>query len=193
MGYHFPNILTSPTIQGTVKEGTGLTLPAHTTGLIAVPGVHFVQTGVTNSYIQLNGGTTAGGSGSIIALFGKTASGNQGKIMLGIPNAAGTANINRLIMTGMSDALALAQWASVQHTGLVLAGAMALNANNLVTDTTTGSKIGTATNQKLGFWNATPVVQQAHIVDADGTLADITTKFNNLLLKLETEGLLAAA
>jgi len=31
---------------------------------------------------------------------------------------------------------------------------------NLAAGTTTGTKIGTATNQKLGFWNATPVIQQ---------------------------------
>jgi len=35
--------------------------------------------------------------------------------------------------------------------------------------------------------------QQAHIADADGTLADITTKFNTLLTRLETHGLLASA
>lgn len=34
-----------------------------------------------------------------------------------------------------------------------------LSATNIVTDTTTGMKIGTATTQKLGFFNATPVVQ----------------------------------
>jgi hypothetical protein len=32
---------------------------------------------------------------------------------------------------------------------------------NISPKTTTGSKIGTATNQKLGFWNATPIVQPA--------------------------------
>lgn len=35
--------------------------------------------------------------------------------------------------------------------------------------------------------------QQAHIVDADGTLADITTKFNTLLANFENLGLLATA
>lgn len=64
---------------------------------------------------------------------------------------------------------------------------------NQVFGTTTGTKIGTATTQKIGFWNATPVVQAAGIADADGTLADITTKFNSLIAKLETYGLLAAA
>ena len=34
-------------------------------------------------------------------------------------------------------------------------------AGNIVVGTTTGTKIGTATTQKLGFWNATPIVQPA--------------------------------
>jgi hypothetical protein len=32
---------------------------------------------------------------------------------------------------------------------------------NIAANTTTGTKIGTAAAQKLGFWNATPVIQQA--------------------------------
>jgi len=35
--------------------------------------------------------------------------------------------------------------------------------------------------------------QQPHIVDANGTLADITTKFNTLLSDLETIGILASS
>lgn len=35
------------------------------------------------------------------------------------------------------------------------------DAVNVILATTTGTKIGTATTQKLGFWNATPVVQYA--------------------------------
>jgi hypothetical protein len=44
-------------------------------------------------------------------------------------------------------------------------GALTINGNldastrDIVTDTTTGTKIGTATTQKIGFFNATPVVQ----------------------------------
>ena len=43
--------------------------------------------------------------------------------------------------------------------------------------------------------NGTQVVgaQQAHIADADGTLADITTKFNTLLSQLESHGLNASS
>lgn len=40
---------------------------------------------------------------------------------------------------------------------------------------------------------ASLITQQAHIVDADGSLADITTKFNTLLSQLETMGLLATS
>jgi hypothetical protein len=36
---------------------------------------------------------------------------------------------------------------------------------NIVLGTTTGSKVGTATTQKLGFYNATPVVQPALTAD----------------------------
>lgn len=45
----------------------------------------------------------------------------------------------------------------------------------------------------IGCFGATPQAQQSHIVDADGTLSDITTKFNTLLADLEGYGLLATA
>lgn len=43
---------------------------------------------------------------------------------------------------------------------LTLAGGdLEITARNIITDTTTGMKIGSATAQKLGLWNATPIVQ----------------------------------
>jgi hypothetical protein len=45
------------------------------------------------------------------------------------------------------------------------AGNVVLEAKNIATDTTTGMKIGTATDQKLGFFNATPVVQPTELTD----------------------------
>ncbi len=41
---------------------------------------------------------------------------------------------------------------------------------NIILGTSTGTKIGTATNQKLGFFNATPVVQQTEITDELATI-----------------------
>ena len=42
---------------------------------------------------------------------------------------------------------------------------MIADGKNIILDTTTGTKIGTATDQKLGFFNATPVVQQTELTD----------------------------
>ena len=41
---------------------------------------------------------------------------------------------------------------------------------NIQIATTTGSKIGTATTQKIGFWNATPIVQPLNTVAIDDVL-----------------------
>jgi hypothetical protein len=45
--------------------------------------------------------------------------------------------------------------------------------HNLILNTGTGTKIGTATSQKLGFWNATPIIQPAG--SAQAALTDSTT------------------
>ena len=62
-----------------------------------------------------------------------------------------------------------------------------------IQDAGSGIWIGTATTELIGFYGVAASAQAAGIADADGTLADITTKFNSLLAKLETYGLLAAA
>lgn len=55
----------------------------------------------------------------------------------------------------VNNAAALTEVFRIAPTALTLADAV-----NFVFNTTTGSKIGTATSQKIGFWNATPVIQQ---------------------------------
>ena len=52
------------------------------------------------------------------------------------------------------------------------AGMTFSDAGNLTVNATTGTKIGTAVTQKLGFWNAAPVVQQAHVADPAATAVD---------------------
>ncbi len=50
---------------------------------------------------------------------------------------------------------------------------------NVTSSTSTGTKIGTSTGQKFGFWNVTPVAQQGGLTQtystADGTLAALTS------------------
>lgn len=43
---------------------------------------------------------------------------------------------------------------------------------NIITDTTTGTKIGTATSQKLSFWNAAPIVQPTTAIAAATFIAN---------------------
>jgi hypothetical protein len=64
------------------------------------------------------------------------------------------------------------------------------DARNIVIGTTTGTKIGTATTQKLGFYDAVPVVQPAAVADATDT-ADVITQLNALLARMRALGLIA--
>lgn len=53
-----------------------------------------------------------------------------------------------------------------------------LNNVDLRLETTTGTKIGTDTSQKLGFWNATPVVQQ--VVAGGANIATLITALTTM-------------
>lgn len=45
--------------------------------------------------------------------------------------------------------------------------------DNIVLGTSTGTKIGTGTNQKLAFYNATPITQQANTVSLEAVLSNL--------------------
>lgn len=65
---------------------------------------------------------------------------------------------------------------------------------NISFGTGAGSKIGTGTTQKLSFYNATPIVQGASIVDATGGAtidAQARTAVNAVISRLEALGLIA--
>lgn len=65
-----------------------------------------------------------------------------------------------------------------------------LDGANIIVDTTTGTKIGTATNQKLGFFNATPVVQQPYTAVSDPPTQTEVTAIRDALVNL---GLMASS
>lgn len=54
------------------------------------------------------------------------------------------------------------------------------DAGNIVLGTTTGTKIGTGTTQKLGFWNATPVAQQVLATGSGATVDNVITLLQTL-------------
>jgi hypothetical protein len=64
------------------------------------------------------------------------------------------------------------------------------DAGHITVGTGTGTKIGTATTQKIGFYNATPVVQPTAVADATDA-ATVITQLNALLAKLRTLGIIA--
>jgi hypothetical protein len=68
------------------------------------------------------------------------------------------------------------------------------DAANIVANTTTGTKIGTATTQKLAFYNATPIVQGASVADASGGAtidAEARAAINALISRIEAMGIIA--
>ena len=117
-----------------------------------------VQLAATNQAVQLQ---TFGTDSNVNLSIMPKGTGNVG---IGTTAPAGRLHINgtvddqQLIVEAHSTQTAnLAEWRNSSGT---VQTALAGNGRDFVLDSTTGSKIGTATTQKLGFWNKTPVIQQ---------------------------------
>lgn len=80
--------------------------------------------------------------------------------------------------------------ADITAKAATFSGNVTVSAVNLVTDTTTGTKIGTGTTQKIGFYNKTPVVQPTAVADATDA-ASVITQLNALLSRMRDLGLIA--
>jgi hypothetical protein len=66
------------------------------------------------------------------------------------------------------------------------------DAKNIILGSSTGTKIGTATTQKLAFFNATPIQQKGANADTSGaTLGQLETEVNELKQLLRDYGLMA--
>lgn len=122
------------------------------TNLIPTGAIHVDQGDATASALKLTAGTTTGQ----LATDGF----NLGIDTGGIAEIRQYENLDLNIYT--NNALV---WT------FNAAGGATLPAFDFTLDATTGTKIGTATTQKLGFFNATPVVQQT---------GDISTALSNL-------------
>jgi hypothetical protein len=138
-------------------------------------------------YIEFGGSATI----NTIKSVGGTANGalyiySEGTLRMLIGGSSGTRfhqtiypNANQAIDIGLTNT----RWRDVFCRSVDLTG-------DLILTTATGTKIGTATTQKLGFFNATPVVQQAAIADATDAATAIT-QLNDLLAAMRTLGLIA--
>lgn len=75
-------------------------------------------------------------------------------------------------------------------TGLTLSSGVdiSFSGGDIITDTTTGTKIGTATNQKLGFFNATPIVQVGATIDLGVALSNLGLRAAGTAYPITTSG-----
>jgi hypothetical protein len=112
---------------GTLAMGSN---PITNIGGLSVTSTNGIYNTVDNTYISTRGGTNGAGKGAWVVLSGKD-SGNAGLFELYTPNVAGNADVLRFKVTGVL-ATAVATWADVTHTGMVLSGLLLPNASNTI-------------------------------------------------------------
>ena len=123
----------------------------------------------------------------------------------GLPIATGVSGLGTGVATFLatpSSANLLAAVTDETGTGVLVFGTsptfttsiVMADAANMVLNATTGTKIGTATTQKLAFYNAVPIIQGAAVADASGGAtidAEARTAINALLARIRSLGLIA--
>ena len=141
------------------------------------------------------GGTTTGGTAGRGGIFSitfptVTGAGAQARFDILLSDA------NPILRATNANALTLG------YTGGTITAATDVtfdDAKNLIFNTTTGTKFGTATTQKMGWWNAAPVVQPTAVADAGaGAVAQVASgatscqvAIDAILSRLRTLGIFA--
>lgn len=144
------------------------TLAASTTftaGFLAVTNTvdtsAFVVTDGTAAHGEVFAGV--GPLGPSIGLFGNSGDTVQRSVIgvtgMSLGPGGSSATDTKFLRTGVAAATITGQ--ATFATGITMA-----DATNIAANATTGTKIGTATTQKLAFWNATPVIQPASAAQA---------------------------
>ena len=120
---------------------------------------------------------TGGGSDSLVMLYASSDS-TDSTIDIGGNNTLGHAATSVTIWSTATPN-------SGEGTAIVavsINGLAVTDAKNFALGTTTGTKIGTATTQKIGFWNATPVVQPVSADQAVVTLGNTNSEIGGLTI-----------
>lgn len=169
------------------QSATQVTLAANASTSVTTANYVYPQVGNVNQMAVITGGPPGFGAVS------STGSGNTGGIRF-INKQPGLTNLSAPPWSFETDAGQCTAFQVVQPSGAfgallvshqgtgpfltlgraggnncMVIGQTGTDGATMQVGTTNGLKIGTATTQKLGFWNATPVVQQARPV----TLADV--------------------
>jgi hypothetical protein len=143
---------------GAVQTGAGFTAVGYQAGVASTSG--------TNS--------TLIGSGA-----GASLTTNGGCVMLGYQAGGSETGANKLYIHNSNSATPLI-YGDFSTPSLTFNGTVThADGYNLAFGTTTGMKLGTATSQKLGVWNATPIVQPTTGVAAATFTANAGTAVND--------------
>ena len=172
----------SGTIAGTSNTSLRLQNAANTSAIAFSNGVVNVtgtlsgtalagSTGIVPGALSVSGGSaTSTNAGASLSLAG----GNS------VSAAGGPVNLDGGSGTSVGNIIIGATRGNLQFT----------DARNVILGTTTGTKIGTASTQKLAFFDATPVVQPAAVANATDAASAIT-QLNALLTRMRELGLIA--
>jgi hypothetical protein len=202
-------------VDATGRVGIGTTSPAQTLDIAGSAGLHLRGNTYTNfsdfwgstdnRAMFLPYGFLGSNGGFAVSLYANGyRNASSGFTYMGIGGSTSTAagldlqpEGNILFRSGTAVGINLPERLRITSAGLVGIGVTApssllhlADAGNITVGATTGTKIGTATTQKLGFYNATPVVQPAAVADATDA-ATVITQLNDLLAKLRTLGIIA--
>lgn len=190
----------------------GITITNGTGAVIGTSPVTLSQakaTAVTNGYLSSADWTTFSGKGIGTVTSIATGTGLSGGTITGSGTIDfSTASVGTWAATPSSANLAAAVTDEtgtgnlVFSTGPTLQGMTIADANNIILGSSTGVKIGTATTQKLAFWNTTPITQPttaitpATLVSATGTVVTSEDTFGGYTLQqvvaaLKSIGILA--
>lgn len=122
----------------------------------------------STSHLDMNGRNIITGNNATFA----------GTVVGGLFSGSGasltTLNASNLSSGTVADARLTANVSLLDAAQTFSASKTLADAVNIILGTTTGSKIGTSATQKLGFWDAVPVVRQAALTAADATAIDAT-------------------
>lgn len=164
-------------------------------GVNAIDGAYFNADYVAGTY-EWHFDIVENGAGTRCLLSNKNGTTVAGT--LSASNLSGTNTGNQTTFSGFSDTSANLFSALTTKTGSAgsavfsiaptFTTSITMSSANIITDTTTGTKIGTATTQKLGFFNATPVTQPAASAEIGALLANVGLRTSGNAYPITTSG-----
>lgn len=160
-------------------------------GTAAIPPTICIGTGAIDTAVNF-ATSSSPANGRILGTGGSGTNIAGGTLYIGPGVSTGNAATGKVVLQGTAAGSSGTTKQTLVDV-LTVTDSTTLTANdavNLAVGTTTGTKIGTGTTQKLGFWGATPVVQQSAVADATDA-ASVITQLNALLAKLRTVGIIA--